>query len=302
MQNGREISRRFVPMRVRALGSFSGGLDGMVAASVLRSQGIDVELVTFESPFFSSRDGEEAAARLGLPWRELDFTHEIMELLEDPPSGFGKNLNPCIDCHARMFRTLGRIAGREGFDFIFSGEVLGQRPMSQNRNSLNRVARLSGYGHVLLRPLSARLLPETAAEEKGLVDRNRLLDISGRGRKRQVQLAEGFGFTYRNPGGGCLLTEPNYCSRLKVLMEIPGLMTPRRARLVRYGRFFRLSCDTVCLVGRSEEDNAALESLVQSEPTYSLEDAPGPTGVLLGDSSMLPELEALVRRYAGIRD
>ncbi|MBN2609238.1 MAG: hypothetical protein JXA64_08990 [Candidatus Fermentibacteraceae bacterium] len=289
-------------MRVRALGSFSGGLDGMVAASVLRSQGIDVELATFESPFFSSREGKEAASRLGLPWRELDFTSEIMELLGNPPSGFGKNLNPCIDCHAGMFGILGRIAEEEGFDLIFSGEVLGQRPMSQNRNSLNRVARLSGCGRLLLRPLSARLLPETEAEEKGLVDRSRLLDISGRGRKRQVQLAEVFGFTYRNPGGGCLLTEPNYCSRLKVLMEIPGLLTPGRARLARYGRFFRLSSDTVCLVGRCEEDNTALESLARGEPTFSLEDVPGPTGVLIGDPSMLPELEVLVRKYAGVRD
>jgi tRNA U34 2-thiouridine synthase MnmA/TrmU len=265
---------------------------------LLSSQGVSVELVTFHSPFFSSDEGRRAAGQLGLPWRQMEYTREIMELLLDPPSGFGKNLNPCIDCHAGMFRVLGKLAEKEGFHLIFSGEVLGQRPMSQNRNSLNRVANLSGYGDILLRPLSARLLPETLPEKQGLVDRGRLLDISGRGRKRQMKLAEEFGFSYRNPGGGCLLTEPNYTRRLKVLMEIPGMLTARNSRLIRHGRFFRLSGDTVALVGRSQEDNEALESLVVDEMTFALEDVPGPTGVLLGDPGMLPALIDLVKRYA----
>lgn len=288
-------------MGVRALGAFSGGLDSMVAAALLAEQGIEVELATFSSPFFSSDEGRDAAARLDMPWREIEYTDEIMELLRSPPSGFGKNLNPCIDCHAGMFRLLGRTARKEGFDLVFSGEVLGQRPMSQNRNSLNRVANLSGCSEILLRPLSARLLPETLPEKKGLVDRSRLLDISGRGRKRQMKYAEERGLAYRNPGGGCLLTEPNFCSRLKVLMEIPGLFTPGNARLLRYGRFFRLSEDTVGLVGRWEADNEALESLAGDRPTWSLEDVPGPTGVLIGDPEQLPQLILLVKKYAGVR-
>lgn len=289
-------------MVARALGAYSGGLDSMTAAEVLRLQGVQVEVATFDSPFFSSIEGRRAAERQGLPWRELDYTSAIMALIEDPPSGFGKNLNPCIDCHAGMFRMLGDIARAEGFHLIFSGEVLGQRPMSQNRNSLNRVANLSGHGDILLRPLSARLLDPTEPEKQGLVDRERLLDISGRGRKRQMKLAEEYGFTYRNPGGGCLLTEPNFCSRLQVLREVPGMLTPRNARLIGHGRFFRLSGDTVALVGRSQEDNEALEELVEDEITYSLEDVPGPTGVLIGDPSLLPELVSLVRKYAGLRD
>lgn len=285
----------------RALGAFSGGLDGMVAAAVLAEQGIDVHLATFDSPFFSCVDGREAAARMGLPWREIDFTEEMLDLLRDPPSGFGKNLNPCIDCHAGMFRRLGRIAEKEGFHFIFSGEVLGQRPMSQNRNSLNRVANLSGCGEMLLRPLSALLLPETEPERKGLVDRSRLMDISGRGRKRQISFAEERGFEYRNPGGGCLLTEPNYCMRLRVLMDIPGFLTPRNARLISHGRFFRLSEDTVALVGRDQNDNECLQALSGPLPTFELEDVPGPTGVLMGDPERMPDLVALVKKYAGVR-
>jgi len=288
-------------MGVRALGAFSGGLDGMIAALLLKSQGIEVELATFRSPFFDSESGRSGAAQIGLPWREIAYADAIMDLILSPPSGLGKNLNPCIDCHAGMFRILGEIAETEGFDLIFSGEVAGQRPMSQNKNSLNRVARLSGFGDILLRPLSAKLLKPTSPEIKGLVDRGMLLDLSGRTRKPQMKLAEEFGVEYKNPGGGCLLTEPNYCERLNVLMEIPGMFTTRNARLIRHGRIFRLSENTICLVGRSEKDNQELESIVTDEITFALEDIPGPTGVLIGDPEMLPELIILVRKYAGIR-
>jgi len=286
----------------RALGAFSGGLDSMLAALLLKSQGIDVELVTFTSPFFSSDKGKQGAKQLALPWREINYTPEIMALLQKPPSGFGKNLNPCIDCHAGMFRKLGEIAVSEGYDIIFSGEVAGQRPMSQNKNSLNRVARLSGYPELLLRPLSAKLLKMTDPERRGLVNRDLLLSLSGRSRKPQAKLAEEYGIRYINPGGGCLLTDPNYCGRLSILMQISSLLTAGNARLVRYGRMFRLSEDTIGLVGRDENDNEGLESLVQDEITYTLQERPGPTGVLIGDPEMLPELIKLVKRYAGIKN
>jgi tRNA U34 2-thiouridine synthase MnmA/TrmU len=273
----------------------------MLAALLLKSQGIEVELATFSSPFFGPESGRNSAIQIGLPWREIRFTDEIMTLLRNPPSGLGKNLNPCIDCHAGMFRILGEIAKTEGYDFIFSGEVAGQRPMSQNKNSLNRVTRLSGFGDILLRPLSAKLLKVTAPEKEGLVDRDKLLALSGRSRKPQMKLAEEYGIRYGNPGGGCLLTDPNYCGRLRTLMEIPGMLTARNAMFVRHGRMFRLSEDTVCLVGRTEKDNEALESLVKDEITFELEDRPGPTGVLLGNPAILPELIALVKKYAGVR-
>ena len=287
-------------MGVRALGAFSGGLDGMVAALLLRDQGIEVHLATFYSPFFSSDEGEKRARQMGMPWRRIDFTRQMMHLIEDPPSGFGKRLNPCIDCHAGMFRVLCETAEKEGFDFLFSGEVVGQRPMSQQRNTMNRVKRLSECGDILLRPLSAKLLRPTLPEREGLVDRERLLDISGRGRKRQIALAEKYGMEYRNPGGGCLLTDPNYCGRLRQLMSMEGMLTAENANLLRHGRFFKLSKDTFCLIGRDKKDNEALESLAGGALTYSLEDIPGPTGVLVGDGDLLPEMEALVRKYAGL--
>jgi tRNA-specific 2-thiouridylase len=271
-------------MGVRALGAFSGGLDSMLAALVLRDQGIQVEAVTFESPFFGGERGRLAAGRIGIPWRLVDLTDRIMELLLDPPSGFGGHLNPCIDCHAAMFSELFSIGSGEGHDFVFSGEVLGQRPMSQNRGSLNRVARLSGDPGRLLRPLSARLLEPTGPERAGLVDRNRLLDISGRGRTRQIALAEKYGISYENPAGGCLLTEPGYTARLRVLLDSPGLLTALNARLARHGRMFRLGGGAAGLVGRSEADNARLEELADPGRTFVTVGFPGPTGVVLGSA------------------
>lgn len=285
-------------MGVKALGAFSGGLDGVVSAMLLREQGIEIELVTFLSPFFSSDSGRKAADSLGMPWREVDFTGEIMELLRSPPSGFGKNCNPCIDCHAAMFRLLGKTAAEEGFDFIFSGEVVGQRPMSQNRNSLNRVARLSEYPKILLRPLSARLLTLTDPEKNGLIDREKLLDLSGRSRKAQIAFARKRGLTEYGSGGGCLLTEPNFCGRLRVLMDTPGFFTAENAWLITSGRMFVLSGTAVGLVGRWEDDNVRLAGLAGSRVTVELKEIPGPTGVLISTAPGKEEIQLLASLVA----
>jgi len=285
---------------VRAIGAFSGGLDGMIAALTLADQGIEVHLATFSSPFFGAERGRLSASRLGLPWRELDFTPIIMELVRNPPCGHGRNCNPCIDCHAGMFRVLDRIAGEEGFSFVFSGEVLGQRPMSQNRQALGRVAHLSGIGDRLLRPLSARLLKPTLPEREGLADRQRLLDIFGRSRRRQMALAEAYGITYDTPAGGCVLTDIDYSARLRVLLASPGLYTPENASLARHGRMFVLPGGSVGLVGRDQADNEALTALAGSLPSVELADRPGPTGILLGGDGDLAVLAALVALYGKV--
>jgi hypothetical protein len=255
-------------------------------------QGITVHLATFHSPFFSAAAGREGAAMLGVPWRHMDFTPEIMALLENPPSGFGSRMNPCVDCHAAMFRVLWETARRDGFDFIFSGEVLGQRPMSQNRGSLNRVRNLSGAGGALLRPLSALLLEPTEVESGGLVDRSRLLGFSGRNRKPQIELAAKMGFErIPTPAGGCLLTDPGYSRRLRLLLD-KGLCTPETARAVRAGRMFDLG-NSVALVGRSEQDNRKLEEHPQGV-VMRLHGVAGPLGLLIGEPD--PEnLTALAR-------
>ncbi len=267
----------------RALGAFSGGLDGMLAARLLMDQGVHVEAITFDSPFFNVNAGRKAAEELGIPWRSVDFTADILALLENPPSGFGKNMNPCIDCHAAMFRRLMEIALAEEYDFIFSGEVVGQRPMSQNRGSLNRVRNLSGTAHMLLRPLSAKILPPTPVEEAGLVDREQLLDLNGRGRTRQIELAEHYGFSFvPAPAGGCLLTDPGYSKRLGVLKD-NDLLTADNARMIKYGRMFILD-HAVGLSGRTKTENEAIRKAGHGY-LVDIKGVPSPLGVLLGKNT-----------------
>lgn len=283
--------------KVRALAAFSGGLDGMLACRVLMDQGIYVEAVTFSSPFFDPQAGRTAADHLGIPWREVDFTADIVALLFDPPSGFGKNMNPCIDCHAAMFSRLKEIAAGGDFDFIFSGEVVGQRPMSQNRGSINRVKNLSFTGDVLLRPLSAKILDPTPMEESGLVNRDLLLDLNGRGRTRQLEMAREYGFSHiPTPGGGCLLTDPGYANRLKALKDT-NLLTGDNARMIRFGRMFLLG-KAVGLVGRSSEEN---DRMLEADMGIQLDiqNIPGPLGILLGEKTVenLTLLTAIMASY-----
>lgn len=281
---------------VRALGSYSGGLDGSVASLLLLEQGISVELATFSSPFFGAGNGRAGASLLGVPWREIDFTDRIFALLENPPSGFGSNLNPCIDCHAAMFDILRGLMEAEGFDFVFSGEVLGQRPMSQNRQSLDRVARLSGLGDRLLRPVSALALPPARPEKDGLVDRRRLLGITGRGRKPQIAFARERGLSFPAPGGGCLLTDPGYSLRLGRLIS-SGLLAPGAARLIRWGRMLALGTAGFGIIGRHEAENERIEELAGTRCVLRLADRPGPSAVLIGDESGIPLLAGLVALY-----
>ena len=152
------------------MGLCSGGLDSMLSALVLRKQGIEVEWVTFETPFFSSAKAQRASHTTGIPLTVKKITQVYLEMLENPRCGYGKHMNPCMDCHALMFRLAGKIMEEEGFDFLFSGEVLGQRPLSQNMQSLRYVEKQSGYDGYILRPLNAKRLPETIPEKEGLVN------------------------------------------------------------------------------------------------------------------------------------
>jgi len=265
--------------KVRALGLCSGGLDSRLAAKVILNQGIEVRLITFETPFFSAEKAIEAACRLSLPLSILNITDGYLKMLRNPPCGYGKHMNPCMDCHALMFRTAGGIMRAEGADFLFSGEVLGQRPMSQTRQSLRYVEKHSGYDGFILRPLSARLLMETIPEKEGLVDRERLLDISGRGRKRQMALAKELGITdYPAPAGGCLLTDVGYSKRLKDLFDHEDSSSESDLHLLKYGRQLRLDSGAKIIVGRTQSDNKFLEEFHNPSKDYllRLHERPGP--------------------------
>jgi tRNA U34 2-thiouridine synthase MnmA/TrmU len=204
-------------------------------------------------------------------------------MLKNPPAGYGKYMNPCMDCHTLMFKLAGEMMPEGDFDFLFSGEVLGQRPMSQNKQSLHYVAKNSGYKGYILRPLSAKNLPETIPEKEGLVDREQLLDIAGRGRKRQMELAREFGITeYPAPAGGCLLTDKNFSVRLRELFEHQESGTENEMHLLKYGRHFRLNPENRLVVGRTEKDNEQILEYHNpaTDTIIDVKDYPSPIGLV----------------------
>jgi len=265
--------------QVRCLSLLSGGLDSTLAICVLREQGVHVEAVSFSSPFFSTTAARRAASALEVPLHSVDFTEDILGLIEQPPHGFGGHMNPCIDCHARMVRRAGERMTAMGFDCVATGEVLGQRPMSQNRQSLDVVIRDSGMGDHLVRPLSAKLMDPSRLEREGRIDRGRLLGLSGRSRKPQIKLAAAYGIReYPTPAGGCLLTDAGFCRRLRNLQAVRGIRDLRALRLLRIGRHMRLPGGSLCIIGRNQADNEVLhQEMADGDVLLHAVDVPGPT-------------------------
>jgi tRNA-specific 2-thiouridylase len=252
---------------------------------VLRDQGIEVEWITFETPFFSSASARRAAGMLKVPLTVENITPIYLEMVKKPNCGYGRNMNPCLDCHCLMFKQAGRYLEKKGFDFLFSGEVLGQRPMSQKKGSLRYVEKHSGFDGHILRPLSARNLPESIPEKEGLVDRERLLDISGRSRKVQLGLAEKYGITeFPAPAGGCLLTDPGFANRLRDLFDHQERTPERELHLLKHGRHLRLYADTKAIVGRTKMDNADIRRYLDAkrDTVVDVADFPGPTVLIPG--------------------
>jgi hypothetical protein len=274
----------------------------MLAGAVLRAQDIEVTFICFVTPFYGAARAREAAAQLDLPLKVVDIFEKFQPLLYEPPHGFGKGHNPCIDCHTLMIREAGMVMAAEGFDFVFTGEVLGQRPMSQNRGSLNLVAKESGLAELLLRPLSAKLLRPTRPELEGWVDRERLLNLSGRGRKRQIALAAEHDISrYPAPAGGCLLTDPGFALRIKELLRQQGRVSRRDLELLKWGRHFRLPGGVKAVVGRTERDNDAIFGLkAPGDHCLNVEDYPGPLVLVIGDASEpdLQEAAGLAAAYS----
>ena len=285
----------------KALGLLSGGLDSSLAALALKRQGVEVACVSFVTPFFGPAKAEKAARNMDIPLLVRQIGEIHLEMVKNPRYGYGKNMNPCIDCHAMMFRLAGQIMEEEGFDFLFSGEVLGQRPMSQNLTALKTVAKHSGYPDRILRPLSARLLPPTVMEEYGLVDREALLDIQGRSRRRQEILAREWGLAdYPPSGGGCLLTEKSFSGRLQDLFAHQPDCTVTDVELLKAGRQFRLSPRAKLVLGRNQEDNEVIKALARPTDTLLRASAfTGPLGLVSGhaESDELARAAAIVASY-----
>lgn len=276
----------------------SGGLDSQLAIRVLERAGAYVEAVAFATPFFDNSKARTAAEALGVKLHVIDFLDDEISLIENPPHGFGGAMNPCIDCHALMIRRAGELMEKLGFDFVATGEVRGQRPMSQNAQSLLTVEKASGLRGRLVRPLSAKLLEPTVPELEGKLDREKLLDISGRSRDRQIALAAELGIVdYPSPAGGCKLTEDAFGRKLRDLMEHEGLRDRTLIELLLVGRRFRLPDGSGVILGRDGKENAKLKEIAASLTTGTsrfLLLTP-PQG-LVGPTALLPELKSVADR------
>ena len=261
----------------KALVMFSGGLDSILAAKILEEQGIEVLCVNFKSYFFDERLAVEMAKKFGFKLRVIDFSKEHLELVKNPKYGYGKAMNPCLDCHILMLKKLKEIMEKENFDFVATGEVLGERPMSQTKKALKIVEEESSLKGYLLRPLSAKLLEETIPEKKKLVDREKLFDIKGRSRKRQIELAKKFGIeSYPTPAGGCLLTDLEFGKKLRELLKIFPNCDGNDIELLKNGRQFWLGKIKI-VVGRNEEENLNLKKLArENDVLVELTNYPGP--------------------------
>ena len=259
----------------------------MLAAELIRAQGIDVLALFFETPFFRSGKAKKSAHAMDLPFKVVDITRRHLEVVKKPKHGYGGNMNPCIDCHALMFRIAGEMLEEEGANFVFTGEVLGQRPMSQNKRSLTLVAAESGLNRFLLRPLSAKLLAPTIPEEKGWVQRERLLDFQGRSRKPQMEMAQRKGITkYPTPAGGCLLTEKGFSRRLKDLLTSKVDVETEELELLKLGRHFRIAPHTKIVVGRNKRENETIQALAgENDTVLRSVSVPGPTVLVSGELS-----------------
>jgi tRNA-specific 2-thiouridylase len=273
--------------KVKALALFSGGLDSTLATELILRQGIDVIAVNFASPFCLCKKGgcgaNETAKQLGVPLKVLKVGEEYLKMLRKPKHGYGRNMNPCIDCRILMVKKAKKYAKEIGASFIFTGEVLDERPMSQHLKAMKIIEEETGLKGNILRPLSARLLPETAIEKKGLVNRKKLLDIHGRSRKPQIKLAKEYKIKdYPCPAGGCLLTYKEYANKLRDLFKHKKRCSMADVALLKVARHFRLGENKI-IVGRNEAENQILTAKkTRNDYFFEVPDIGGPITILQG--------------------
>ncbi|MEA2096566.1 MAG: tRNA (5-methylaminomethyl-2-thiouridylate)-methyltransferase [Candidatus Cloacimonadota bacterium] len=268
---------------------FSGGLDSILAVLHMKSLGYEVMPIFFSTPFFGPDRAQETANKMGINLIVHDLTELHLKMIEKPKYGYGKNLNPCIDCHGLMFHEAGRLMKEYNVDFIISGEVIGQRPMSQRKDALNSVGKLSGIKDLLIRPLSQKLLSDTLPIREGWVIKDEMLDIQGRNRKRQMKMAQEYGIDfYPSPGGGCLLTDAEFSNKLKDLMQY-NMMNERSIEFLKTGRHLRLNDNVKLIIGRNNDENNILSELIIDEIVLQAKDIPGPLGIIQSNKKLKRE-------------
>ena len=285
---------------MKALGLLSGGLDSTLAVKLILERGIDVEAINFVTPFCLCRKGgcgaSEAAKTFNIPLKMVSAGTDYLRVVRNPRFGYGKNMNPCVDCRIFMLKKAKRYAKEIGAKFIFTGEVLGQRPMSQHRGALDLIEREAGLEGKILRPLSGKLLPKTEAEEKGYINEEALRDISGRSRKRQIEMTKEFNIVnYPCAAGGCLLTDKEFASKLRDLFQHKKRVTVKEVNLLKVGRHFRFGNNKI-IVGRNEAENGVLLRAKQKTDYYfEVPNCGSPTTILQG-----PKTKRVIEKAAGL--
>ncbi len=304
------MQTRTIPvMNKKAVALLSGGLDSTVAVKLMLEQGIDVTAINFKTPFCCCNRkngcGNEAlrmSKKFGIPVKLIYVDLEYIEMVRKPKFGYGKNMNPCLDCRIFMHKKAAEFMEEIGATFLITGEVLGQRPMSQRRDAMNRIDRESGLKGRILRPLSAGVLDPTFPEEAGVVNRDQLLSITGRGRKEQMALADHFSIKdYPCPAGGCLLTDANYAVKLKDLFRHHETLRMEEVRLLRTGRHLRVHPGLKVIVGRNQKENETLTALAKDRfPVFFPDDFKGPSCVAIGtvDAEARRIIPRILTRYA----
>ncbi|MDD3734950.1 MAG: tRNA 4-thiouridine(8) synthase ThiI [Candidatus Pacebacteria bacterium] len=267
-------------MKIKAIALLSGGLDSILAAKIVKDQGIDVFGICFKSYFFNpEKIARLQAKEIAIPLKVIDISRAQFNIVKNPKYGWGKHINPCIDCHILMLKKAKDLMQKENFNFIITGEVAGQRPMSQRKTILKLIEKEAGLEGLILRPLSAKLLEKTIPEKMGWIKRNKLFSISGRSRKKQLILAKKFKIkSYTTPAGGCLLTDPQFSERLKNLIKKhPEAKTKKEVEILKLGRHFGEN-NTLIIIGRNKEENSNLiKNILKGDIILEMRDIPGPT-------------------------
>jgi tRNA-uridine 2-sulfurtransferase len=275
---------------IKALTLLSGGLDSIVATKLVMEQGIECIAINFSSPFCTCNQGGKcfskiAADELGIEYHSIAKGAEFIDIIRNPKHGYGKGLNPCVDCKIYILRKSKELMEKFGASFVITGEVLGQRPMSQHRLALEIIERESGLAGLILRPLSAKVLDETQPEKKGWIDREKLLSIVGRGRHAQLEFARNFNIeTYACAGGGCLLTDKLFAVKIKDLFDHKEVVDYRDINLLKIGRHFKYG-DNKIIVGRNSNENESLRMMRSGdELIFEVPDCGSPTTLLQGEA------------------
>lgn len=281
-------------MGAKAIALLSGGLDSTLAAKMMLEQGVEVIGLNFVSPFCPScrtaGDGGEskiqtAQRQLGVPVRFVPLDEDYVDVIRHGRFGYGAGVNPCIDCRIYTMKKAKKVMEEEGADFIVSGEVLGQRPMSQRNDAMETIDEQADLGGILLRPLSAREMPPTKPEQDGTLDRDKLGAITGRSRKEQFALAKKYGVTdFPTPAGGCLLTDKNFAVRVRDLFDRQDEVLFRDLQILQFGRIVKLRDHVRVVVGRNERENAMLEGYQDRARAFlEPENFQGPSALILGE-------------------